>query len=61
MDSQAIGIFYNLMVEAIPDGMGLTLCENSKITIGNIPHKVAFRTWAADNMYEMSDKIKVCS
>ena len=40
--------------------MGFSLSDTSKITIGNIPHKVAFRTWATDNMYEMSDKIKVC-
>ena len=40
--------------------MGFSLYDTNKITIGNIPHKVAFRTWAADNMYEMSAKIKVC-
>ena len=61
VDSQAIGIFYSFTIEAVPDmTMGFSLYDTNKITIGNIPHKVAFRTWAADNMYEMSAKIKVC-
>ena len=61
VDSQAIGIFYSFTIEAVPDmTMGFSLYDTTKITIGNIPHKVAFRTWAADNMFEMSGKIKVC-
>ena len=35
-----------------------TVTAKSKITIGNIPHKVAYREWATENMYEMRSKIK---
>ena len=35
-----------------------TVTAKSKITIGNIPHKVAYREWATENMYEMRPKIK---
>ena len=30
----------------------------SRIVIGNIPHKIAYRTWALENMHEMPAKIK---
>ena len=39
--------------------MGFSLSDTTNLVIGNIPHKVAFRTWAADNMFEMPEKIKV--
>ena len=56
---KAIGIFYKLVLEAVPDSMGFSLSDTTNIIIGNIPHKVAFRTWATDNMFEMPEKIKV--
>ena len=47
-------------MQAVPDKttFGEVKGCTHQITIGNIPHKIAYRTWAEDNMYEMPANVK---
>ena len=49
-----------VLLKACADAFLGDVSARTAVTIGNIPHKSAYTQWAAENMYEMRDAIKVC-
>lgn len=58
VDADGIGIGYFIMIEVHADVLMGTVTARTPVIIGNIPHKAAYREWASENMYEMSEKVK---
>ena len=57
-NTQERGFFFiNQLFEAVV-GLMRTVTTKFKIIIGNIPHKVAFRDWSVENMFEMRPEIR---